>query len=40
MTVRYRNHQENVDRYTTRPVRDLVLIRPSDESNLIEEQGK
>ena len=38
--VRYRNHQENADRYTTRSVRDLVLIHPIDELNLMEEQGK
>ena len=38
--VRYRNHQENVERYTTRSVRDLVLIRSTDELNLMEELGK
>ena len=38
--LRYKNHQENVDRYTTRSVRDLVLIRPTDELNLMEELGK
>ena len=38
--VRYRNHPENVDRYTTRSVRDLVLIHPVDELNLMEELGK
>ena len=38
--VRYRNRQENVDRYTTRSVRDLVLIRPIDELNLMEELRK
>ena len=38
--VRYRNHQENVDRYTTRSVRDLVLIHPIDELNLMKELGK
>ena len=38
--VRYRNHQEKVDRYTTRSVRDRVLIHPIDQLNLIEELGK
>ena len=38
--VRYRNHQENVDRYTTRSVGDLVLILPIDVLNLMEELGK
>ena len=38
--VRYRNHQENVDRYKTRSVRDLMLIHPIDELNLMEEFGK
>ena len=38
--ARYRNHQENVDRYTTRSVRNLVLIHPIDELNLMEELGK
>ena len=40
MIVRYRNHPENVDRYTTRSVCDLVLIHPIDELNLMEELGK
>ena len=38
--VRYRNHQENVDQYTTRSVHDLVLIHPTDELNLMEKLGK
>ena len=38
--VRYRNHQENIDRYTTRSVRDLVLTYPNGELNLMEEVGK
>ena len=38
--VRYRNHQENVDRYTIRSIRDLMLIHPIDELNLMEELGK
>ena len=40
VTVQYRNHQENVDRYKTRSVHDLVLIHPVDELNLMEELGK
>ena len=40
MILRYRNHQQNVDRYTTRSVRGLVLIHPIDELNLMEELGK
>ena len=38
--VWYRNHQENIDRYTTRSVCDLVLILPIDVLNLIEELGE
>ena len=38
--VRYVNHQENVYWYITRSVRDLVLIHPIDELNLMEELGK
>ena len=38
--VRYRNHEENVNQYTTRSVCDLVLIHPIDELNLMEELGK
>lgn len=33
MNVQYRNHQENVDHYTTRAVCDLVSIHPTDELN-------
>ena len=32
--------KENVDRYKTRSVHDLVLIHPIDELNLMEELGK
>ena len=32
----YRNHQENIDRYITRAVYDLVLLHPIDQLNLIE----
>ena len=38
--VEYRNHQENVDRYTTKSEHNLVLIHPIDELNLMEELGK
>ena len=38
--VWYKNNQKNVDQYTTRAVRDLVLIHPVGESNLIEELRK
>ena len=37
--VKYRNPNENVDRFTTRAVRELVMIHPVDELNLIEELG-
>ena len=30
-TVKYRNHKENTDRYTTRAVRQLVLIHEVNE---------
>ena len=40
VTVRFRNHQENVDGYTKISVRDLVLIHPIDELNLMEELGR
>ena len=40
VTVRYRNHRKNVDRYKTRSLHDLVLINPIDELNLMEELGK
>ena len=32
----YGNHQENIDRYITRAVYDLVLIHPIDQLNLME----
>ena len=37
VTVKYRNHNENVDRYTTRATRSLVVIRRYDESNVMED---
>ena len=40
VVVKYRNHNENTDRFTTRAVRELVMIHPIDELNLIEELGQ
>ena len=40
VNVKYRNYNENVDRVTTRSVRNLVLIHPVDELNLIQELGE
>ena len=40
VVVKYRNDQKIVDRFTTRAVRELVLIHPVDELNLMEELGK
>ena len=40
VVVKYRNNQENVDRFTTRAVRELVLIHPVDELNLMEKLEK
>ena len=40
VVVRYGNHQENVDQYTRRAIRDLVLFHPIDELNLMERLGK
>ena len=37
VVVKYRNDQEIIDRFTTRAVRELVLIHPVDELNLMEE---
>lgn len=38
--VKYWNNQENVDSFTTHAVRELVLLHPVDELNLMEELGK
>ena len=38
--VKYRNCNENVDRFTTRPTRQLVMIHPVDELNIIQELNK
>ena len=32
--VEYQNHNEGVKRYTTRGVRDLVVIQPVDEPGI------
>ena len=40
VVVKYRNNNENVDRFTTRAVRELVLIHPIDEVHMMEELGK
>ena len=38
--VRYRNHNENVDRITRRAVRELVIIHSVDELDMIQELGE
>ena len=40
VVVKYCNHNENTDWFTTRAVRELVMIHPIDELNLIEELGQ
>ena len=40
VVVKYRNNNECVERFTTRAVRELVLICPIDEVHLMEELGK
>ena len=35
--VKYRNHNENIDRETRRPVRQLVMIHPIDELDIHKE---
>ena len=39
-TVRYRNSTEGVDRFTNRAVRQLIVIHPVDELNIMEELGQ
>ena len=39
VSVRYRNHTENVNRITKRAVRELVLIHHVDELDIIAELG-
>ena len=38
--MKYRNHNESVDRFTDRAVRSLVVIRRADEMNVMEEIGE
>ena len=38
--VKYRNHNENIDRITDRAVRSLVVIRRADKMNIMEELGE
>ena len=40
VVVKYRNHNENTDRFTTRAVQELLMIHPIDELNLIEKLGQ
>lgn len=40
VVVTYRNHHEKFDRVTNRAVRELVLIHPVDELNIIQELGE
>ena len=40
VNVRYRNHNENIDRETSRAVRQLIMIHPIDELNIIQELGE
>jgi hypothetical protein len=37
--VKYRNHNEEVDRRTYRSTRSLVMIHPVDEMNIMQEIG-
>ena len=39
VVIKYRNSSENTDHFTTRAVRDLVLIHPVDEIHIMEELG-
>ena len=38
--IRYRNHNENIDRVTYRAVRSLVVIHHVNELNLLQELGE
>ena len=40
VSVKYRNSNENIDRFTTRSAREIIVIHPVDELNLIQELGK
>ena len=39
VVIKCRNSSENIDRFTTRAVRDLVLIHPVNEIHIMEELG-
>ena len=38
--IKYRNHNEDTDRQTRRTVRQLVMIHPIDELNILQELGE
>ena len=38
--VRYRNHNEDIDRYSNRTARGLIVIHRIDETNIMEEIGE
>ena len=40
VNVRYRNHNENTDRFTFRSTRSLVMIHPVDEITVMQELGQ
>ena len=37
VVVKYRNHNENIDRFTNRAVREIVVIHPVDETSVLTE---
>ena len=39
VVIKCRNSSENIDRFTTRAVHDLVLIHPVNEIHIMEELG-
>ena len=40
VSVTYRNHNEDIDSVMKRAVRQVVMIHPIDDINIIEELGK
>ena len=40
VTVKYRNHNESTDRFTKRTARQIIVIHPIDNLNIIQELGK
>ena len=40
VNVKYRNHNESTDRFTKRSARQIIVIHPIDELNIIQELGK